>query len=634
MLQVFVDGTEINQSDIVKISSPADEKLKFEFSSLISAKISVELNNSDRSKYDDTYEGAFFNLLSWYNKTLRIVDTTYNMITWEGRIKNLKRDDGKKRLTIESTNYIKDIIDKDCIISAGSLSNITPSEIIYSILTDVVSIPAAAINITSFDNAKAVQAANSGYIIVNYDAESSTQCSSVVNEILRITSSYLYTINNIIYYHQFSPYSGAQNLLIDESMIVAASFSDEYNSENIFNDFNVAYKSSDTVVAYATPATTPTYITVSKAKFGTHSFNVPDEDQDSTTPGDFNILLKSLTSARYYGELVRQSNHYMKKICKFNILKSVSGIYLNTFIDMDYSNLVREPMRITGRKIAEKYVTITAEFLNFPYDQVERDDIRPDPVKLVSVKHFVDSQVEMQWTMSPDPGFYQYIVEFSTSPVDFQNEYSAEGYSPVLVQDPDIINGLCRFRLSNFEDTAKYYFRVKVQDTAGNIGLPSNVVTLNVNYLTKPAVNACFYHCSGDIVTGLAFADGIGSLSGDIAVSGEYTTYDDFNYGADYYEYAGMYRSGVLCNTEGFHSVVLITNQPTDYYDVAMRSYDTVTASYGEWINLTGIEVSGEYGYIAEPDNVPDYLQFRVCFDVPNLYDPFSIHIYSINQGY
>lgn len=483
MVEVYVNDIKIPDSDIVKISEPAEEKLQFNFSNLISAKISVDIVNIDKSKYDDTYAGALFNTLVWFNATLKIIDTSLDLIIWEGRIKNLKRNEGKKVLTIESTNYIKDIIDTTCVLTLGGLSNVTPAEMVYTILKDVVGIPETAIHKTSFDNAKAIQAANSGYIILNYTAENNIKCSAVINEILRITSSSLYTINNIIYYHQFSVYAGGLNTLIDESNIITSTFTDEYNSDNIFNDYKVAYKSSDTVVAFASPGTTPSYITLSKSKYGTRYFNVPDEDQGSTTPADFKILLKSQNSALYYGGLVLASSHYQKKICKFNITNDfTSKIYLNTLIDVDYENLVREPMRIIERKINKKDLSVTAEMLNFPYAGIERDKIKPEAVKLVSVINDIDNKVRLQWTKSEDGGFGSYQVEFTTSPSDFTNTYSNEGYSPILLETPEMLNGLCTMYLTGFLNSAKYYFRIKVRDSAGNIGIASNILTLDVQY--------------------------------------------------------------------------------------------------------------------------------------------------------
>lgn len=623
MYEIYANNQLIPNSDVISISQFPDEKLKFDFKNMVSQKISVDVNNIDKSKYDDTYQGSLFYQSSWYNASFKIVDTRYNLTIWNGRIKNIKRDEGKKKLTIESTNYVKDIIDTTCIISAGSLSNITPAEIIYSILKDVVLIPESSINKTSFDNAKAIQSANSGYMIVNYTAENNVKCSDVINEILRITSSYVYTINNIIYYSQVSPYTNRQNLLVDESSIISGTYTDEYNYENVLNDYKIAYKSSDTVVSFAVPGTSPSYITLSKSKYGTRFFTVPDDDQKSTTPSNYRVLLKSLASATYYGGLVLSLNHYAKKIAKFNISKDLTNVYLNTFIDVNFNNLVREPMRTIERKINNKDITITAEMLNFPYESVERDKIKPESVQLTNVKHFINNKIQLQWTQSEDAGFSAYQIEFSTSPTDFTDCYSAEGYSPIIIEEPEIIDGLCSFKLSDFFDTAKYYFRIKVIDTAGNISEPSNVLTLDVHYIENPGIEPQYYHCEGDLLTGVYFKDGVGTPP-----SG-FTTYGDDYYGDVVYTYSAFYQSDIISNSEGFKNIKFITNQLTDYYDVQYRTYNN--GLYGEWNNLNSIIINNQYGFETNIESEPTQIQIKVLFKLPYLYGTFNIKLYLVN---
>ena len=224
MIEVYINNTLLPDSDIVKISDPATEKLQFSFSNLISASISIDINNIDPSKYDDEVAGSMFADLAWYNSILRCEDTDTALTIWKGRIKN----DSKSILTIESNNYVKEIIDAVCIIDSGTLSDITPAEIAYTLIKDVAGIPEDAINTTSFDNAKALQTANSGFIIAKYSQEQNVKCGSVLNEILRITSSRLYTVDNIIYYSQLSPYDGDPNLQITEEDILINSYSAEY----------------------------------------------------------------------------------------------------------------------------------------------------------------------------------------------------------------------------------------------------------------------------------------------------------------------------------------------------------------------------------------------------------------------
>ncbi|MBI5207878.1 MAG: hypothetical protein HY934_08815, partial [Candidatus Firestonebacteria bacterium] len=366
MIKVYKNDVLI--PDVIGISEPATEKLEFSFQNLISATLSIDINNIDITKYDDEIPGSLF-YGDWYNSNLKCIDTDTNIMIWNGRIKNIKKNDSKAILTIESNNYIKEIVDTTCEINTGSLSNITPSEIILQIIKDVCGIPESAINITSFDIAKAVQVANQGFMITNYAKEANVKCGVVINEIRRITSSYLYTVNNILYYSQFQLYNGELNQLIEEKQIIAGSYSSEYNIENIFNDFSIVYKSSDSLVAYAVPDTIPDYITVSKNKYGTKKFLVPSDEVKEVTPSAYKILLKSLTSARYYGNLVRSSSHAPKKIVSLTISDTVQDINLNSMIDLNYKHLHREPMRVIERKNNTKKshtINLKAEMVNFP----------------------------------------------------------------------------------------------------------------------------------------------------------------------------------------------------------------------------------------------------------------------------
>ena len=438
MLNVYIDNVLIPDSDIVGISDLAAEKLQFNFTNLIASTISIDLKNIDQSKYDDEVAGSLLED-GFYNVNLKIIDTVTALTIWDGRIKNIRKDDNKGIITIESANYIKEIVDAVCVINLGGGSvDVTPSEIIYTIITDVCGIPETAINKTSFDIVKAVQIANQGYIITKYTADANINCSAVIGEILRITSSYLYTSNNIIYYSQYSPYDGDQGTHVDESRIIAGTYSSEYSTENIYNDYSIAYYSSSSAVAYAVPTTTPEYITSSQTKYGTKTFLVPDDEVDDTLPSAYKILVKTLTSARYYGEIVRSSSHYAKNIVSLTIRETVEDITLNSAIDVTYKHLSREPMRVIERKIDPKKHTVTlkAEMVNFPYVVIDRDKTPPDAVELINVKYGVGNSAILYWTVSADTSFKQYLLEFTTSPADYVNETANEGYSPIKIESP------------------------------------------------------------------------------------------------------------------------------------------------------------------------------------------------------
>jgi len=127
MLNVYINSTLISNNDIDKISGISEEKIQFNFSSLIASSISIDLNYNEF--YDDEVENSLL-YDNWYNKSLKIINTSLdNTVIWDGRIKNIKRNDAKRIITIESSNYIKDIIDAICVINTGIATDKTPAEI-------------------------------------------------------------------------------------------------------------------------------------------------------------------------------------------------------------------------------------------------------------------------------------------------------------------------------------------------------------------------------------------------------------------------------------------------------------------------------------------------------------------------
>lgn len=620
MIKVYVNDYLIPENDIISISDPATEKLKFNFQNLVSATISVDIDNIDIAKYDDEVQGSLL-YGDWFNSNLRLVDTDSELTIWNGRIKNIKKNDLKATLTIESNNYIKEIVDTICEVNLGTLSNSTPSEIIYGIITGVCGIPVSAVNVNSFDNAKSLQVANQGYLIANYSKEANVNCGSVVNEILRITSSYLYTVDNILYYSQFQLYDGDHYTLVDENKIIAGTLASEYSADNIYNNYSMVYYSTVSAVAYATPDTTPTYITDSIAKYGEKKFLVPSDEVKETTPSAYKLLLKSLVSARYYGNLVRSSSHYAKKIVNLTISDSIPNVNLNSMIDVNYKHLQREPMRIIEKKINQKKKTITikAEMVNFPFAVIDRDKEPPDAVILTDVKYGIENSVELYWTQSGDESFKQYIIEFSTSITDFEKEFSNEGYSPLSVVTPVIKEGLCTYKLSGLKENAIYYFRVKVMDLAWNIGNPSNVHSLKFKAIEKPYYTAEFYRCEGDVVNGLTFVDGVGT-----APSG-YTTYDDINYDSGIYSFAGYHVSKYFVCYGGFSKIVLKSSQLSKYYKVQVRRY--FNGNNEEWLDAFEYPYSFKFIF----DEISEIIQFRIIFKTLNYLNTYNIIIDQIN---
>lgn len=626
MYRITIDSNVIPDYDVITNIKPPEEKLEYDFNKLISSETTITLNNINAAKlkYDDEIDGSIFYGSSWYNKSISIEDTDTGVIVWNGRIRNVKKTDSNGRVEVTSVSYVKDIIDAECVLVTGSTTDVTPATIIYTLLSTVVGIPTSAINKTSFDTASVTQAANNGYLIINYTQGQNIKCSDAIAEILRITSSNLYLVNNIIYYSQKSVYTGSQNTQIDESMIFPLSFSSEFDSSTIYNSFYIAYKSGTSVV-YQAPTSTPTYASYSQTTYGVKTFTVPNKEGGISTSStdNFKLLIKYQAGALYYGTLAVSLNHMPKKIAKIDLKKSLANkVYLNNFLDITYKHLLNEPVRVIERKLDAAKMSLSVEFLNKPYPTVVRDMIKPAAVNLVSVKSYIYDTIEIAWTPSRDAGFYAYQIEFSSTLNTFKGAYCEQGFSPILITSPTIKDGLCTYQLSGFENVATYYFRIRVIDTARNISDPSNVVEYVVNPLAKPDVAAQLYHCEGDLLTTLSFKDGVG-----VAPAG-YTTYDDFNYDTTTYGYAGVYLSDILTNTNAFKTMQIKSNQTADYFIIQYRSY--TDGIYGTWQDFVPVFSNNYMCYAASNINY-QYIQIRVIYNIPYLYPTYTLQIIAIN---
>ncbi len=364
-------------------------------------------------------------------------------------------------------------------------------------------------------------------------------------------------------------------------------------------------------------------MTASRTRYGTKTFIVPEDEVDSSTPADYNILCKSLTSARYYGDLAVQIGHYIKKLINIDIRDSVEGVALNTLVDISYKHWVREPARVIERKISKDKHTakIKAELINFPYQFVSRDKIIPNPVVLANVKHYINNIVDVYWTVSSETEFKQYLLEFSTSKVDYKNEYSEQGYSPIAFVTPEFKMGLCKASLSGLLPDSKYYFRVKVMDLSLNISNPSNVMSLTTANISKPPSSIEAYNCTGNLESGLSFSRGSGMLPAG------YPSFGSFKFGELTFYPAGIYISEYYTCVDGFSSVFLEANN-YNYFKVQYQAYGS-----SEWTYFSDTTFKNENIFRADIPDSPQILRFRVFFTPRLPSDVCSIKIFDINKG-
>lgn len=573
MINVIYNGIEIPQEDIIDISNIPTEQMKFNFSNIIAAKITLTLRLAET--YDDDKADSIFYGQSWYNRELQISDSDSGDVLWLGRVKNISKDTRTQHVMITSTNYVKEIVDADCKTTFGTDGTKTPAEIIYHLLSEVVGIPSEYIRKSSFEDADAIQAANDGYIAIQYSDNDSTKVSSVIQEILRITNSHIYTINNVIYYYQWQPYTEQLGVHITGSDVISGTYNTEFDDTQIYNKYNVVRKNVSNAV-YETESTSISDLyEASKTLYGNRVFNVPNDKVDSSLASGFRILLHTEDGANYYGETSLERNSYIKKYAYFETNYDKTYINLAEQIDLSINGMVREPLMVIEKTIdkAKQTIRFKCDFLNMPNNSIYRDNLPPDAVDIKTVQMLDDDTTVIYWYDLPNKpdDFFAYRIEFSRSLNNWASEYSRNALSPIVVASPETYKGVCSYKLYGLELDSVYYFRIVSLDTRLNENV-SDIYTFKT-YNTTVA-NA--YMLSGDLSVGLQLDDS-NPLEG--VYSGN--TYGSTSYGSAYYEPAAIYESNLMrSQANTIFSKIKIVSELDDIY-FQKRTYDGT--SYSSW---------------------------------------------------
>ena len=333
---VDINDITIPDEDIVEYGK-AEQSVEFAGQKLIAATLRITLDDSSREAYNMFYTGSLFYGTSWYNDIIRIYDSVSGEYTWIGRIKKveIKWDDGK--IFIESTNYIQDLVDTTCEYD-NTASPESPAEVIYNILTDLIGIPESSIRNAGFENAINVQTANSVLVSVKFSKEHGKNCLAIIQELLRISSCFLFTQENIIHLWQFEVWNGELGYyIIHDDNIIADSLEIRTIDDQLFNDYKIAYKNG-TYVGFVTGDDTASQTAYRVTK----TFTVPDELPDSTECGDYRILLTDDEGAAWCGDLALTRCKNIQYEIEF-ILDNIDGTFdylqINTQLDVNIAPL-------------------------------------------------------------------------------------------------------------------------------------------------------------------------------------------------------------------------------------------------------------------------------------------------------
>lgn len=606
-LQYYINDVLINSDDV--IDTPAtEEQITIGDQKLIASTLDLELDNINRD-YDDRYAGSLFFGVQWYHKEVQIYDTELSAFVWIGRITNMEVNEAKKTTKVYTANVIEELAQKTCICN---YSGVSPAQAIRDIILNVANIPETFVQLSGFNQAIAYQEANAMTIDVVVDEEMNKKCIDVINELHRVSLFHLYSNNNIIEGWQWTPWAGQGGQRISADNYINGSYKHKFDAKQIFNQYSIAYNNGGTV------STVTSSLPGSVATYGTRSFVVPKDKNDSPSPSDYPVLYDNSAGATFAGNLVLSRWGYVKKIAEFTLDDYMEPVQLNTQLDLDFEPFVKEPVRVTYKKHDKKknQIKIKAEFMNTPHMYFTRDTTRPSPVEIARVVQDGSTSAMVFWTL--DSGAVGYKVYFTTIQGAWEQEMSRQGVSPVTVVSPETsVDGYAVYRLSGLQPGAKLYFSVRTYNDILIESLDSNIAQLQL-------VSTGFEFINGYMVAGSEY-DGITldptNPMGGMLPSG-YTHYDELNYDAGTYEVGAVYESKLFQKGTDHSSCKIQVNTPNSLISLSYRTYDN--GSFSAWVPVATVNGMNEF------DPGASAFQWRAVWDGGLWSDPDSVTLLEV----
>ena len=604
-LILTIDDVLIPESDVSQY--PMFKNAMTYNRNLIASTMEVVLDNIDDTYSDISTLGIFFST-NWMDKEVTLYDDVPGVYIWIGRIKNIIIDEGAKTTTVESANYVRELVDTTCVYTA---SGITPADAIYYILNTIVGISDAYIRLAGFEDASNVQTAESALVNIVFGSDDGKNCMGVVQELLRMSQCDLFTIDNIIHLRQWKPWEGMLGTLLEGNDFIKGAFKTEYEYL-IYNGFDIKYNNAGTVAsATGTQAGTD----------GDKIFTIPDEQPEAITSTSFRILYANSTGAAWAGVLVMSRYQYPQKWTEFSLDASRKYLRPGDQVDIIYGNYYHEPIEISevGYSDSDKSVKIKGLFFNLPVNTIARDVVPPVGVELYEVLPLAGG-LFLKWTINLDTDLLGYKIYIAAGePGAWDEENTNLGQSPIEVKNPSIsADGYCYQAVYELTAGATYYAKVTAIDTSYNESVDSNIL------FATPSPSANNLYClSGFVYSGLVL-DIDNALMG--TVPSGYMTYadlDETGYDWDLFITAS-FQSEELYSESGFSRMQWNSTASTIYIKYA-ESDDGVTWTWSEeiesWSQST-IDLSGK-----------KYLKYIIIFYSPNWGDTDTIYITSIEEA-
>lgn len=463
----------VPDEDVKKI--PPRDEIVASSQSPIGASLDISLDNADPATYDPNYSGSLFYGADWYNTPATIYDDQLGVYIWKGLIRNIKTT-ADRQVVVTTVNYLYLLGEVACVYSNASAA---PAQHILNLVEMIV--PAENINYGSFQSAINIQTAASALASVALTSSNKRNCLDAIYELQRMSICEVYSIDNIIYCHQWQQWDGSLGTRINADDI--QDYEDEYENDPLYTNYSVKYKSgsvASTTVLYSDSAgDSDSDIILDETK---NYFYVPDgSDNSSTALADYPIIYLSKAAADWAGALAVSRWGHIRKVATFKMQNEYSYIHLHDQLDLNRQNVFgNEPATVVSQKYDRENYSLTTkvEFLNNPVQVVERDTVPPSSPQLVTLLPG-DGRIIVKWSVNTETDIAGYMIYFTTTIGEWRQEYCHAGVSPVEVKSPDISDdGYNQFELREIQPGAKYYVKVTAFDTSYNESEFSNILSI------------------------------------------------------------------------------------------------------------------------------------------------------------
>jgi len=587
-----INNTRIETADVVKKNS-IEQKVNFNGQDLIAAKMTITLDNTDRSKYDDQTAGSLFYGVSWYNGPVSIYDTTLGIMIWVGRIKAIKVDDGSQTLDVETTNWLKTAVDTTCTYMA---SDVTPMAAVEAILSDEdqVNIDPYWLNQYTFNYVKGFQSEKEVTIDISFTQEKNQNCLQAIEELCRISHSSLYLRHNVVYALQYEPYTGQKGTIIEPGYLLPGSYRHWYDPEEVYTDTLIRYKESSGAAVLSKISDVNT--TAVNKGYPKKSWNIPDVD-NGTDPGEYPILLNNAAGAAWVAAMALERWGEPSLMGEFSIGEEVE-VLPGSQVDLNFRTFIREPLLVTEHVYdpGKHEIKMTGIFRNLPVRKYSPDVDPPETPAIVSVLYLASGSRRVLFTVALDADSYE--MYFSNSAGSWITSFSDQGISHLVIREPGLTEDGYHFvDITGLQEGLRYWYKARAIDAALNPSEYSNIFEA----LQILSVYENQYYLQGDVWTGLSL--GITNPEGGTPPDTE-VLYGDAVYGIDHYGLTAYYLSPIYRLKD--YTLFSYTGQGTVIMQYRTSSNNV---TWGPW--SADIPVDGD---AALDITSAIYFQFRVIF--------------------